>query len=159
MDSRERTLRSALVGAFASFGFMTGFLVSMLFPVPLLWFYPLERRFAFEVHPTGLAIDFLGRLLLSAACGLAFAIGPALGFEKLKPASRRRALVLAMAWAVSFFLFAAGLSIARLISRVPVPVQAPGTSPQALKSEARDPGARDITAASRSTRSAGSSRA
>jgi hypothetical protein len=41
--------------------FAIGFVYPQLTEQAVAWYYPLERRWAYEVKPTGLAMDFFGR--------------------------------------------------------------------------------------------------
>ena len=60
----------ALAVCFAFF-YALSYFVTEIVPAPLLWYYPLERRWDFAVEAVGLAMDWYGRCLLSAAVGLA----------------------------------------------------------------------------------------
>jgi small-conductance mechanosensitive channel len=115
----------ALVSAFISFGFMTGYLGTTLLKIPVTWYYPLERRYALELRPTGLAMDFYGRLFASVVCAAVFGVvGRAV--ERWIPADRRpRWLAIVTAWAVSFFVLLIGLYVERLMTRPPAPVPLP----------------------------------
>jgi hypothetical protein len=46
-----------------------------LYPVRVLWYYPLERRWAFELAPSGLAMAWYGRSLLAMAVAVAVFAG------------------------------------------------------------------------------------
>ena len=62
----------------ATFG--GAFLVMGLVPMRLLWYHPVARRWAFELPPRDLAMDFYGRTLYaSIAAAVAFGVGRALG--------------------------------------------------------------------------------
>jgi hypothetical protein len=72
-----------------------------------------------EVHPTGLAADFYGRVLLALAVGaLAGAVGRALvGRASLE--AQRRWLKPVLAWSAGLLLFTAGLYVFLLVGRQP----------------------------------------
>jgi hypothetical protein len=44
--------------------FAFAFVAPQLAGAPVPWYYPLEHRWAFEVQPEGLALDFYGRVLV-----------------------------------------------------------------------------------------------
>lgn len=52
-----------LAMAAGTIAFAFAFIVPMLASTPVAWYYPLEHRWTLEVKPTGLAMDFYGRLV------------------------------------------------------------------------------------------------
>jgi hypothetical protein len=68
--------RALLLLILARLGFSLGFMASALRGSPLLWYFPLERRWSYELQPLGthLGMDWFGRVLE----GLAWALGAAL---------------------------------------------------------------------------------
>ena len=71
--SATSRLFAALLAARVAFGL--AYLAGSIRRSPVPWYYPLERRWAFESSPTGLAMEWYGRTgaaLLAAA--LAFAL-------------------------------------------------------------------------------------
>lgn len=93
-------------------------------PLPTLWYYPLERRWAFEQQPSGLAMDWYGRTLAATLAGLAgFAIGYFLGRLRKRPMGR--GFVLWAAWAATAVAFAMALYAWQLAQRRPVPEPLP----------------------------------
>ncbi len=76
--------------ALATLGFGIGFaaawFAAAVTQLPLLWYFPLERRWAFATTVLGLGMDYFGRLLLGAAVG---ALGAGLGRLLARRASPR----------------------------------------------------------------------
>lgn len=66
---RPRALMFA--GSIATIVFALTFAYPAYDPVPVLWYYPLERRWALEVGATALAMDWYGRCLLAAVVAAA----------------------------------------------------------------------------------------
>jgi hypothetical protein len=67
---RERKEHSSNVPVLvetAAMVFCWSFAFLLLHPVPTLFYFPLEHRWSFESHPTGLAMDWYGRMLMSFA--------------------------------------------------------------------------------------------
>ena len=106
-------------------GYLATFFVSTALPTPLLWYLPLERRFAFAVRPMGLAADFYGRVLLSLAVGgLAAFIGHLL-FRRATGARLERALRVLSVWTFALLVFTAAMYIYLLAGRTALPVPLP----------------------------------
>jgi prolipoprotein diacylglyceryltransferase len=108
----------------AAIGFALGFAWPAYAATSLFWYYPLERRWALEVRPSTLAIDWYGRCLLStliaaAAFGLVYLVA-----RRLRPLTRR-AYNLWAAWMVTAVLLAMSLYAYQLASRVPIPEPLP----------------------------------
>ena len=62
---RKHALYIAICAASAAFSF--AHILPEIYPVRVLWYYPLERRWAFELHPSDLAMGWYGRCLLATA--------------------------------------------------------------------------------------------
>ena len=123
-DTAARLRQAITWTAFAA-GYLATYFVSTAVPTPLLWYRPLERRFTFEVHPNALAMDFIGRMLLSLAAGLlAAVVGRAIA---TRLPSERQAPTLRMfaAWAAGLLIFTAALYVFLLIGRTPFPLTLP----------------------------------
>jgi hypothetical protein len=72
-DATTRRLYASLCAAIIAFAAVYG--CSLLLPVHLLWYYPLEHRWSVDVAPAGLAMGWYGRTLLaSAAAGASYAV-------------------------------------------------------------------------------------
>ena len=111
----SRGLRPA---AFA-IGYLGAFFVSSVLPLPLLWYFPVEHRFAFAAHPLGLGADFYGRLLFALAVGAlaAWVVRPSWG--------GRRAPVMLSAWIAGLVVFAAAFYLFVLAHRLVIPAPLP----------------------------------
>jgi uncharacterized membrane protein (UPF0136 family) len=106
-------------------GYLAAWFLTTVLPVPLPWYYPLERRFALEVQPHGLAADFFGRTLVSLAAGLAVgAVGQRLA-GLLRTPGRRRWAAVAAVWSAALLALTAGLYAYTLWGRAPVPLPLP----------------------------------
>lgn len=110
---------SAVRPAAFALGYLAAFFLSSVIAVPLVWYYPVERRFAFEAHPTGLASDFYGRVLLSVAAGGIFAVLARPGW------TGPRARTLLPLWIATLLLFTAGLYAFVLAHRLVIPAPLP----------------------------------
>jgi hypothetical protein len=62
--SPKHALHVALCIAAAAFAI--GFVVPDFVSVPVFWYRPVARSWAFDVRPVGLAMDFYGRCVLAA---------------------------------------------------------------------------------------------
>ncbi len=60
MKKQESLFVALSMGTIA---FAFAFIVPMLAGEPVVWYYPLEHRWTLEVKPSGLALDFYGRML------------------------------------------------------------------------------------------------
>lgn len=110
---------AAMVAAFAG-----AFLVMGLVPMPLFWYHPLAHRFALELPPRELAMDFYGRTLYaSLAAALAFFAARGLG-RKLKSLDRDRAW-LWLAYGLGLVALSMSLIAFQLWPRPPNPVPRP----------------------------------
>ena len=112
-------------------GFYAFYFLSSAVPTRLVWYYPLERRFAFELASTGLAMDYYGRLLFSVATGAAAHLAArfALGARLLEV---RRAWLQRMAvWSFGLLVFTAGLYLYSVGGRETAPEAQPRDEPPA----------------------------
>lgn len=101
----------------ATIAFAVAFVYPMLASQPVPWYYPLERRWAFETKPSGLAMDFYGRALLAT-------IAWCVVFMATLPIARRvgggsRIIGLTAAWSVSMVVVAMMYYAWMLYFRVP----------------------------------------
>lgn len=93
-------------------------------PESVGWYYPLEHRWALEVKPNGLALDFYGRTLQAAiAWSLGFIV--TLAIAKRLRAIGARMLALFAGWAVTAIVFVMCFYGWTLYHRVPVPAPTP----------------------------------
>jgi hypothetical protein len=115
----SRASKVLAVGALAMIAFALAFAYPAYDEVRVFWYYPLERRWAFEVKPRGLAMDWYGRVLLaSAAAAVAAAVGAALA----RRVRLREGLVrLLAAWALTLTVAVMAFYAWQLAFRNPVP--------------------------------------
>lgn len=92
--------------------------------VRVLWYYPLERRWALQVASDGLAIDWYGRTLLSAAVSIAAYLVARAVASRTRPLGER-GRTLWTAWMVTAVLLSMALFTHQLVSRRPVPAPLP----------------------------------
>jgi hypothetical protein len=124
LSEAKRLARSAGLAFFGA-GYLVSYFVSTSVPTPLLWYYPLERRFGFSVRSTGLAMDFYGRFLLAFAVGgVALLVARAV-LARASAATCARALRLGTVWSAVLLVFTAGLYVYLLWARTPFPMQLP----------------------------------
>ena len=64
-DRREHSSHVPIAVEVAVMVFCWSFAFLLLHPMPTLWYYPLEHRWAWETQPSGLAMDWYGRTLVS----------------------------------------------------------------------------------------------
>jgi hypothetical protein len=107
----------------ATVAFAVVYMLPAVVPVPVLWYYPLEHRWAYELEPSGLAMDWYGRTLLSAlAAVVAYAAGWAIA-RRLPPL--RHGFALWPAWTATAVVVAMALYAWQLMHRVPTPTPLP----------------------------------
>lgn len=108
----------------AAIGTSLGFAFPAFSQMRVLWYYPLQHRWAFEVRPAGLAMDWYGRALFASAAGaVAFLIARAIG-RRLATISAR-SFGLWAAWAATATLLAMGVYTYQLAMRRPNPEPLP----------------------------------
>ncbi len=111
--------------ALATAVFAIAFVVPFFTEVSVPWYYPLERRWALELKPSGLAMDFYGRTLISMlAATVTFVITVLVGGRKKTPFQPRTLGVVA-AWAITLTLLVISYFGWTLYSRRPVPAPIP----------------------------------
>src|SRR5206468_3023621 len=99
---KQEALFVAMCAGAIAFAF--AFVAPTFAGAPEPWFYPLEHRWAFEVKPSGLALDFYGRTLVSlVAWATAVLIALPLAKRKKTPLSPRTA-GLVTAWTITAVL-------------------------------------------------------
>ncbi len=119
---RAQAIYVALSGA--AIAFALSFAWPAYAPTRLFWYYPLERRWALEIKPSSLAMDWYGRCLLSTLVALiVFAIIQVIA-RRLRPLTRRGHNLWA-AWMVTATLLAMSLYAYQLATRNPVPEPLP----------------------------------
>ena len=65
---------AAFAGLLGSIGFWLGWLAIPTLKVPQLWYFPVERTFAFGVQPPGMVMGLFGQLLFALLLGGIFGI-------------------------------------------------------------------------------------
>ncbi len=114
--------RQAVAVTLGALGFLaTDFFVTTV-RVPLFWYLPLERQFAFGVLGTGAAMDFYGRLLWSVIGGLAVGAIGAWRLPVLDEPAVRRWELRAIAWLGLLLVLTTALHVTQLVGRHPVPL-------------------------------------
>jgi hypothetical protein len=108
----------------ATVAFAVSYMVPAVVPVAVPWYYPLERRWALEVEPTGMAMDWYGRTLLSAVAAI---VAHLLGWGVARALRRPlvRGFALWAAWAATAVAFAMALFTWQLLHRTPTPAPLP----------------------------------
>lgn len=120
-----RRAQAIYVASFlATIAFTLAFVYPSVSPTRVLWYYPLEHRWAFEIEPAGLAMDWYGRTLLAAVVSaLAFLAGYAVA-TRIKQASTRFFGLLA-GWMITAVVMVMFLYAWQLMHRQPVPEPLP----------------------------------
>lgn len=108
----------------AAIAFAVAFVLPQLTPVPVPWYYPVERGWVFAARPPGLAMDFFGRLLLGMAAWCVVAIASFAVARRLRGISDR-ARGLLVGWAVTITALAMLHFAWTLAFRVPTPAPIP----------------------------------
>jgi hypothetical protein len=90
----------------------------------MLWYYPLAHRFAFELKPTGLAMDWYGRSLFAFVMGAIAFAGTFIG-SRFAAGITRRSLHLWASWVATGTLLAIALYAYQISTREPAPVPLP----------------------------------
>lgn len=123
-DARSRLLQATTWSCFGA-GYLAAYFVSTALPPKLPWYYPLEHRFAFQAHATGIAADFYGRVAL---CLIAGAIVAGVAYAVLRSWTEprlQRALRTSGVWCATLLVFTAALYIYLLAFRIPFPAPLP----------------------------------
>ena len=123
LDARARQALFVALCA-GTVAFCLVLVVPAFYPMRVLWYLPLEHRWAFAVKPEGLGMDFSGRVLDAALGG---GLG---GLVAWAIARRLRALsagtlVLWTAWLTTAALLAMALFAYQLVRRHPRPLPLP----------------------------------
>ena len=115
--------RFVALGA-AAIAFVLAYAFPSFASEPLPWYYPAEHAWAFEVRPTGVAIDLYGRLgqAIVAWAGV-FALAHVLVGGRR--AIGARAIGLVAAWVLTALAFAMLFFAWTLHYRVPIPAPLP----------------------------------
>lgn len=125
IPARMPLAQARFVGMAASaIAFAAAFTWPAFQPVRVLWYYPLERRWGFQIRPDALAIDWYGRSLAAGLAAIAaYFIARAIA-SRLKPLGERgRALW--TAWMVTVVLLSMALYTHQLATRRPTPSPLP----------------------------------
>jgi hypothetical protein len=117
------------------------FFLTGVTPLPVLLYFPLSRRFAFQLSrgggPAELSMDFYGRALLALLSGVAVALPCYVALRlqgrrrqpRTTPAGDGSTLLLFTAYAATALLLAVGLYAYQLAVRVPSPEPLPVAQP------------------------------
>jgi hypothetical protein len=121
MRKQDALFLALAVGTIA---FAVAFAYPAFTPESVIWYYPLDHRWAFEVKPHGVAMDFYGRTLQAAfAWCAAVLVTLPIARRVRKPA--QRALLLFGAWALIATAFVMLFYGWTLYNRKPVPAALP----------------------------------
>jgi len=99
--NKQEALFVALACGAIAFAFV--FILPVLTGEPMLWYYPLEHRWALAAKPDGLALDFYGRTL-QATAAWAVVVMVALPIARRRKSLSTRAVGLVAAWVVAAVL-------------------------------------------------------
>ena len=108
----------------AGIGFCLMFVAPAFYPMKVLWYYPLEHRWALELAPDGLAMDWFGRIVWASVAGAvtgALAWLVARRLRSLAPGT----LILWTAWLATAALLSMSLFTYQLVRRHPRPLPIP----------------------------------
>lgn len=119
---KAEALFVALAAGTIAFAF--AFILPSLAGEPVAWYYPLDHRWAFEVAPTGLAMDFYGRLL-QALAAWAITVMIVLPIARRFSSLSVRLAGLVTAWAITAVLLVTLHYAWTLHFRRPVPAELP----------------------------------
>ncbi|MBA3464104.1 MAG: hypothetical protein H0T46_29385 [Deltaproteobacteria bacterium] len=100
MRKQDALFVAMCAGAIA---FAVAFIAPPLASAPVLWYFPLEGRWSFEVRPEGLAMDFYGRMLFALAAW-AVVVLITLPLAKRVKGISTRAIGLITAWTLTTVL-------------------------------------------------------
>jgi hypothetical protein len=107
---------------------MIAFAIAFVYPQftgqALVWYFPVERRWAYEAQPDGLAIDFYGRLAQSFVAW-AVAVVVSIAVTRRVATLPPRLAALLTAWAIAITLFVMLYFAWTLAVRVPQPMPLP----------------------------------
>jgi len=119
---RAQAIYVALSGA--AIAFALSFAWPAYSATSVFWYYPLERRWALEIRPSSLAMDWYGRCLLSSLVALVvFAVIQVIA-RRLRPLTSRGYNLWA-AWMVTATLLSMSLYAYQLATRNPIPEPLP----------------------------------
>jgi hypothetical protein len=106
------------------------FALALAFPafvhIPLPWYHPAERMWSFEVHASGVAIDFYGRCMFAALVSVvAAASAYAFGRRVMRRDPSPRVVALFTVWAVSLTVLVIAFYTWRVAHRTLTPPPVP----------------------------------
>ncbi len=107
----------ALAVCAGTIGFALAFAYPAYARIRVLWYYPLQHRWAFELRPSALAMDWYGRVVLALGLGALAGVLAYVVARRVKPSAR--ALWLWAGWALAASLVAMSLYVYQLARRVP----------------------------------------
>jgi hypothetical protein len=108
----------------ATIAFALAFVYPSVSPLRVLWYYPLEHRWAYELQPSGLAMDWYGRTLLAAFVSVAVFLASYGVATRIKRTSSRFFGLLA-GWMITAVVMVMFLYAWQLAHRQPVPAPLP----------------------------------
>jgi hypothetical protein len=121
MRRQDGLLVAMCVGTIA---FAIAFVYPQFTGQALVWYFPVERRWAYEAQPDGLAIDFYGRLA-QAIVAWAVAVVVSMAVTRRVATLPPRIAALLTAWAIAITLFVMLYFAWTLAVRVPQPMPLP----------------------------------
>jgi hypothetical protein len=105
--------------------FAVAFVYPQLAEQAVAWYFPLERRWSYEVRPPGLAIDFYGRLAQAMVAWSVAVIVTLAITRRIKRSLSERAAGLLAAWALTLTLLVILYFAWTLLFRIPTPSPIP----------------------------------
>ncbi len=118
-------MASALSWGAFGVGYYACYFLSTAVHSPLLWYLPIERRFAFGTYVPGLAADYYGRELLCVVAGALAFVAARFGFGRGAAPSASRWLRVVTVWSAVLLALTASQYVASLALRHPTPVPLP----------------------------------
>lgn len=112
----------AMAAGVVAFAF--AFVAPMIGGLPVPWYYPLEHRWAIESKPTGLAMDFYGRMIV-ATSAWSLVVMVTLAITRRVKTISARTIGLFTAWAITATVLVMMHFAWTLYFRVPTPLAIP----------------------------------
>lgn len=121
--SRKDALYVAM--CLGTLAFAIAFVIPHFTEQAVAWYYPLERRWAYESRTTGLAMDFFGRLAQALVAWAVTVIASLLVTRRIRAPLSERAIGLLAAWALTLTLLVILYYAWNLYFRHPTPSPIP----------------------------------
>lgn len=110
----------------AAIAFVLAFALPAFVPIPVLWYWPVERAWGLGVKASGIAIDFYGKCLFATAVASAAALATyAFARRCVRREPSGRVVALFTVWAISLALLVVTFYAWRLAHRLPAPPPIP----------------------------------